>query len=234
MAIRELEPERVARVRAAMAVGEQDPAVSLCAACADVVDVAGAALALVKGGRVLGTVCVSDSVTSRVEDLQYTLGEGPAIDACETREPVLIADLAATDVARWPSFGDAALHAGMRSANGFPMVIHGICIGALDLYNDEAMTLTETQVADALVVADVACRTVLRWQYVAIPNALAWQLEQVPAYRAVVHQATGMISVQSETSVDDSLALLCAHSFAHDRSIDEVADDVVARRLRFD
>ena len=90
------------------------------------------------------------------------MGEGPALAASETREPVLVADLAATDGARWPSFGDGALQAGMRSANGFPMVIHGICIGALDLYHDEAMTLTETQVADALVVADVTCRTVLR------------------------------------------------------------------------
>lgn len=133
-----------------------------------------------------------------------------------------------------PSFGDGALQAGMRSANGFLMLIQGICIGALDLYHDVAMMMTENQVAEALAVAHIACRTVLQWQNVATPNVLAWQLEHVPAYRAVVHQATGMISVQSETSVDDSLALLRAHSFAHDRSIDEVADDVVARRLRFD
>ena len=88
MTNRETEPDRMARVSAALAVGEQDPVVSLCAACAEVVEVAGAALVLIKGARVLGTVCVSDPVTSQVEDLKYTHGEGPAIDACETREPI--------------------------------------------------------------------------------------------------------------------------------------------------
>ncbi len=228
-----MEPERVARVSAALSVGEQDPVVSLCAACAEVVGVAGAGLVLMRGGRVLGNVCVSDSVISRVEDLQYTLGEGPAIDACESREPVLVGDLAAMDVARWPSFRDGALNAGLHAAFGFPLLIQGLCIGALDLYHGEAVTLTEEQIADAVVVAHVACRTVLSWQNVATPNTLAWQLEQVPAHRAVVHQASGMISVQAGTSVDDSLVLLRAHSFAHDRSIDEVAGDVVSRQLRF-
>lgn len=229
----DMEPERVARVAAALSVGEQDPVVSLCAACAEVVGVAGAGLVLMQGSRMLGNVCVSDPVISRVEDLQYTLGEGPAIDVCETREPVLVADLVAVDVARWPSFRVGALNAGFRSVFGFPLLIQGICIGALDLYHDEAVTLTEEQIADAAVVAHVACRTVLSWQNVATPNALAWQLEQVPAHRAVVHQASGMISVQAGTSVDDSLVLLRAHSFARDRSIDDVAGDVIARRLRF-
>lgn len=229
----DMEPERVARVSATLSVGEQDPVVSLCAACAEVVGVAGAGLVLMQSGRMLGNVCVSDPVTSQVEDLQYTLGEGPAVDACETRAPVLVADLAAMDLARWPSFRDGALNAGFQSVFGFPLLIQSLCIGALDLYHDEAVTLTEEQIADALVVAHVASRTVLSWQNVATPNALAWQLEQVPAHRAVVHQASGMISVQAGTTVDDSLVLLRAHSFAHDRSIDEVAGDVIARRLRF-
>lgn len=119
MAIREREPDRVARVRAALTVGEQDPVVSLGAACAEVVEVAGAALTLMKGGRVLGAVCVSDPVTSRVEDLQYTLGEGPAIDACETRDPVLVADLAAKDVARCRASATARYKRGCGRQTGF-------------------------------------------------------------------------------------------------------------------
>jgi hypothetical protein len=43
-----------------------------------------------------------------------------------------------------------------------------------------------------------------------------------------------MISVQLNVDLAEALARLRAHAFAQDRSVAEVADDVVARRLRFD
>jgi hypothetical protein len=52
--------------------------------------------------------------------------------------------------------------------------------------------------------------------------------------RAVVHQAAGMISVQLSVSVPVALLRLRSHTFAANRSILDVAADVVARRLRFD
>ena len=67
-----------------------------------------------------------------------------------------------------------------------------------------------------------------------VPNALAWQLDQVPTHRAVVHQATGMVSVQRGVVVDDALALLRAYAFAEDRPVGDVAADVVGGVLRFD
>jgi len=54
------------------------------------------------------------------------------------------------------------------------------------------------------------------------------------AYRAQVHQATGMISVQLGVSPAEALAHLRAHAYADGRLLAEVAADVVARRLRFD
>jgi AmiR/NasT family two-component response regulator len=55
----------------------------------------------------------------------------------------------------------------------------------------------------------------------------------VPLERPEVYQATGMVIAQLELSPDDALATLRAHAFVHDRPIDEVARDVVARTLRF-
>ena len=54
-----------------------------------------------------------------------------------------------------------------------------------------------------------------------------------PLHRAHVHQATGMIVVQAEVPVATALAMLRAFAFANERPIDEVAGDVVARRLSF-
>ena len=108
-----------------------------------------------------------DSVAETVEEMQYTFGEGPCVDAFSSRQPVLIPDLAVVEVVRWPGFRDGALAAGIRAAFGFPILIGTVCIGALDLYHDRPGELSEEQLADAAVVADVAGRTVLDGQLVA-------------------------------------------------------------------
>jgi len=230
----DLDPERVARVTHALAGREPDPAQSLCAASAGVVGVAGAGLVLMSGGRALGNVCASDRRTEAVEDVQYSLGEGPCVDAVRSHAPVLVPDLASPDLERWAAFRVGALEAGVRAAFGFPLLVRTICIGALDLYHDRTGPLTAEQHADAEAVAHVATRTLLGWQAVARTDSVAWQLEQVPVHRAAVHQAAGMVSVQSAVSVDDALALLRAYAFAEGRSVGPVAADVVAGRLRLE
>ena len=228
------EAERRARVGRAFASSRDDPHGSLCSAAAGLVGVSGAGVVLMSGGRTLGNVCVSDAVAEAVEDVQFTLGEGPCVDACRAKAPVLVPDLAAENIVRWPGFRAAARAQGIRAAFGFPLLIEAVCIGALNLYNQRPGDLTREQIADAVVAAQVAGRIVLGWQSVAGPGSLAWQLEQVPVHRAVVHQAAGMVSVQAGVSVDDALVCIRAYAFAEDRRITTVAEDVVAGQLRFD
>jgi hypothetical protein len=114
------------------------------------------------------------------------------------------------------------------------LLIERICIGALNLYHDHPGALTDNQVADALVVATFASRSVLAWQADAPPGTLAWQLERAPQHKVEVHQASGRISVQVGVSLEDALVLLRAYAFSHDRPIIDVAADVAAGRLRLD
>jgi hypothetical protein len=230
----DLDPVRVARVTGALAAGEPDPARSLCVASAAVLGVAGAGVVLMSRGHALGSVCVSDARTEAVEDMQYALGEGPCVDAFRSLSPVLVPDLARVDDVRWTAFRVGALEAGMHAAFGFPLLVGSICIGALDLYHDKVGELTDEQIADAEVVAYIATRTVLGWQAVAEKNSLAWQLEDVPLHRAVVHQAAGMVSVQASVSVDDALTLIRAYAFSEGNALGMVATDVVEGRLRLD
>jgi GAF domain-containing protein/ANTAR domain-containing protein len=227
------DPERVAQVTRALAVGEADPTRSLCMACAEVIDVAGAGLVLMSRGEALGSVCVSDTRTEAVEDIQYALSEGPCVDAFHSRAPVSVPDLANLEPSRWGEFRAGALDAGVRAAFGFPLLVETICIGALDLYHDEPGVLSAEQFANAQVVAHVATRTVLGWQAVAKANTLAWQLEQVPLHRAAVHQATGMVSVQARVSVDDALALIRAYAFSEGQPVGTIASEIVSGGLRF-
>ncbi|HSO94733.1 MAG TPA: GAF and ANTAR domain-containing protein [Acidimicrobiia bacterium] len=227
-----MDAERVARVTVSLRGWERDPQRSLCAQSAAILDVAGVGVALLSGGQPMGSVCASDTVTGKVEEVQYTLGEGPAVDACHEREPVLAPDLAEV-TGRWPGFCNGALAAGIRAASGFPLLVGAICIGSLNLYQTAPGPLREEQHADALAVAHVVGRMVLGWQSLAPAGEVAWQLEQVPSHRASVHQATGMIAAQTRATIDDALSLLRAYAFAESRSISDVAGDVVGRRLRF-
>jgi hypothetical protein len=230
----DVDPERVVRMTVALAGAETDPQHALCVASAAAIGVAGAGVILMSGGRALGNVCVSNSMTAIVEELQYTLGEGPCVDAFHTKAPVLAPDLEHADGNRWPAFRVGAESAGVRAVFGFPLLIESVCFGALNLYHDQAGALSDEQFADALAVAHVASRTVLGWQSIAGPGSLAWQLEHVPVHRAVVHQASGMVSIQAVVSIPDAVVMLRAYAFAEDRPISEVATEIVTGELRLD
>ena len=105
---------------------------------------------------------------------------------------------------------------------------------ALNLCCDHAGPLSDDQHADALVMADIAAQVVLVLQADAPPEELAAALRAGADFHYVVHQAAGMVAAQLEVSVREALVRLRAYAFGHDRSLTDVARDVVDRKLRFD
>ena len=63
------------------------PTARLCAACVEVLDVSGAGITLM-GGDTDGPICVSDSSIAELEDLQFTIGQGPCRDAYRSGQSV--------------------------------------------------------------------------------------------------------------------------------------------------
>jgi hypothetical protein len=210
------------------------PTKRLCQVCADVTRMTGAAIMLMTADLPLGSVCATDAVSAAIEELQYAFGEGPCVDAFRGDWPVLEADLANPVVPRWPAFSGAAVEAGAVAVFGFPLRVGAARLGALNLYRDRAGPLADDQHADALVVADVAARAVLALQAEAPPGQLAAELEAGGDFHYRVHQASGMVAAQLDVNVVHALIRLRAYAFGNDRPLNEVADDVVARRLRFD
>jgi hypothetical protein len=205
----------------------------LCEVAADIVGVSGAGIMLMSGDVPHGSICSSDEVSAQIEELQYTFGEGPCIDAYQQDVPVAEADLSHPAVERWPAFTPGALAAGARALFGFPLHVGSIGLGALNLYSDRPGALRDEQHADALAMAGVAARSVLDMEAMAAPGALASDFELGAGLRLVVHQAAGMVSVQLGISIAEALVRLRAHAFASGRPVVAVAEDVVSRRLRF-
>lgn len=226
--------ERLLRILGQMKPGaaEGGGTARLCEVSAQVVEMTGAGIMLMSGGVPRGSVCSTDHVSALIEELQYTLGEGPCVDAYDQNHPVLEPDLSDPTVPRWAAFSPPALHAGAKAVFGFPLQVGHQRLGALNLYRDRAGPLTEDQHADALVMAGVAGKTVLAMQAEAAPGALSATLQAGADLRLVVHQATGMLSAQLEIGVDEALVRLRAFAFAQERLLVDVAKDVVARTLR--
>ncbi len=180
----------------------------------------GAGVMLMSGDIPQGSLCTTDDVSQLIEELQYTLGEGPCVDAYLQDRVVAEPDLAGPVARRWPAFTPPAVQAGVRAVFG------------LNLYRDVPGPLTGGQHADALVVADVAARWVLEAQAGAPPDTVAGELEAGADFHFAVHNAAGIVSVQEDISVTEALIRLRAHAFSNDRLLAAVAEDVIARRLR--
>lgn len=229
-------PLDAGRFAAAIAIrvdAGNDPATSLCGAGVDVLGLAGVGIMLLSGSG-LDCVAASDTVTGDIEALELMIGEGPCVDAFNTQHACFDENLADDRPVTWGAFREAALAAGVRAAFGFPVVVADVCIGVLNCHSNRPGQLTETQVADAMVVADISGRTIVSWQADAPPGRLAWQLERSANHRVVVHQAAGRVSVQANIAVSDAMALMGAHAFSNDSTLLHIANEVLAGRLRFD
>ncbi|MFZ0250196.1 MAG: GAF and ANTAR domain-containing protein [Acidimicrobiales bacterium] len=203
----------------------------LCKVAAEVIDVSGAGVMVLHDGVPQASLCSSGPTSALIEELQYTLGEGPCVDAYRTGSVILEPHLTAPAMLRWPAFTPEALAAGAMAVFGFPVRIGAVRIGALNVFQDRPGPLRDEQHADALVMADVIARTILAVQARAEPGETALELNA--DIHSVVHQAAGMVSVQLDMSVGDALVRLRAYAFGMDQSITEAARDVVSRKLDF-
>ena len=222
--------------------GDRDPAhdvheriASLCAQAIAPVGVHGAGVALVTRRGHRATIHATDDVAQRIEDAQFALGEGPCVDAAAARSPVLVDDL--TDrrhgvQERWPGFLAAAAEARVRAVFAFPLAIGAVAFGALDLHRLAPGPLRASQLQAALLTADAMALLLLDLTTADDPVS-ATGAGDGKRMHLDVHAAAGMVTVQLGTSIDNALAQLRAVAFAQDRTIDDVAADVLGGRLRF-
>jgi GAF domain-containing protein len=211
----------------------------LCDACVVLFDIDAAAISLVFDGSNSGTLGSSGAPARTYDELQFTLGEGPCLDSVASRTPVLVADLADPDEARWPIYGPALLSHQIRGVFAMPILVAGEHIGALDLFRAEPGRLEEEHFAGAIVAAELAgvpLLDVMNDDLLAAvndPESNAWT-ELHALSRAEVSQATGMLVAQLGVEPAEALVRLRAHAYATGRSSTDVARDILDRRLRLE
>ncbi|MFI1481779.1 ANTAR domain-containing protein [Streptomyces sp. NPDC020747] len=220
--------------------GRGDPA----RACALALGAEGVALSLLVGnGRMAEPLWCHPEVSARFEELQFTLGEGPGPDAVRTGSPVMEPDLDRVRPDRWPALLPPARDLGVHGVCCFPLGIGAIRVGVLTVLCDGDRTMTVQQGADATALAAALTGALLdgdrdgrgQWRENGNGGPVLGMFLDRPTglHRAAVHQATGMISVQLGVPMEEALLRLRARAYGSERPLGEIADDVVARRVRF-
>jgi hypothetical protein len=230
-------PDRWQRMTTALArrrQGDKAVLVELCNACAETFLVTGAGIVLMGTDDMQASVGASHPLVTRLEELEFTLGHGPCGDAYAQMVPVLEPDLIHDPPTHWTAFTEATLAEGIQGVFSFPLHIGAARLGAVALYRDHPGALSLDLYADAFMMADVLTRTILALHGGMPEELLMATVRDEGAYRAEVHQASGMISVQLQISVGDALARLRARAFSLNRPIGDLAAEVVGHRLRFD
>lgn len=205
-----------------------------CLAYVQAIGATGAGLSLGRGADSREPVFATDRRSEELEELQFSLGEGPAMDAAASNRPVLVGDLDTTEaVLRWPVFVPHALERGAYGIFAFPVSAGAARLGVLDVYPARARPLQDGQLADGLVYADAILMLALDQRGGIMPSLDRLDELGLVERRAAVHQAAGMVSVQLGVGVIDALARLRAYAYFQDRRLADVASAVVQRRLRF-
>lgn len=202
----------------------------VCSATVELMAVDGAGLTVMSNGH-SGALCTSGRIAEEGEALQLTLGEGPCQDAFAMGTMVEEPNLGSRQAIRWPGFSEGMMAAGVRSVVSFPIQIGDSRFGALTMYGNVSMSLTDEQVADGYVLAQVAAHLLLGAQARTPDDTLLAEMEQGFVRLAPVHQATGMVMAQLGVNVIEAFVRLRSRAFALGRSLAEVAADVVEGTL---
>jgi hypothetical protein len=169
-------------------------------------------VSLVFAGTNVGTLGASAAHAKTYDEMQFTYGEGPCLDAVSRRALIVAADLADPTETRWPAYGAAMLAQQIRSVHALPIAVAGHAqlaqIPMLDLLNSDLHSS-------------------------ATPGSDAWR-ELDTLTRAEVSQATGMLMAQLGLDAPAALVRIRAHAYATGRSATDVARDIVDHRLKLE
>lgn len=210
----------------------------LCSACVGLFGIDGAAVSMVYRGSSWGTFGSSSAASRRVDEHQFTFGEGPCLDAVAAREAVLVPDLGAPQERRWPLFTAAALDDGIQSVFALPIMITSVCVGALDLFRAGPGPLPDDELAGARMAADLAAGPL----FDLIADASGGDIEALSDQgeglaeidRVEVYQATGMLISQLDVDAAEALVRLRGHAIATGQTASQVAWAIVNRDLVLD
>ncbi len=146
----------------------------------------------------------------------------------------MVPDVASGGHDEWPMLGAALGELPVGAIFCVPIQMGAVTVGVATLYSDRPRQLDHHQQTTALAVASAIAAGAVQQAMASASDDTAVESAAAPALRREVHQATGIVLVQLDTTATIAYARLQAYAFANGRTVLTVARDVVAGLLTFE
>jgi hypothetical protein len=214
----------------------------ICESCVRSLPVTGAAVSIMTAEGHGGVVFATDDTARSLEDLQFTLGAGPGVDAFVTGAAQLMPDVGGEGgpAGGGPAFRVAAGGFGVRALLALPLRLGAASLGVLTLYRTEAGSLDGPDMAQAVRWANTAAPALLDLMVNLAAEGGFVEQDGSPVgpeteiFRTEIYQAAGMVMVQLGVSIEVAMVRLRARAFASGRATGDIARDVVRRKIFFE
>lgn len=176
-----------------------------------------------------------DAVARSLDEVQFTVGAGPTIDALTSAAPIVVPDVQGMgDGITNATFVGAAESADISAMVAFPMRLGAARVGVLTAYRRRAGWISAEQYADGLVLTSLATSLLLEEQARQSPGTVSEPFESGLQSNAHVHLAAGMLSERLNVSIADALVRLRSAAFARDIPLHTLAKQVINRETEIE
>ena len=189
----------------------------------------GAGLTLLEENRSDTIVSTADFV-ARIDDIQYSLGQGPCVSAVANRQIVLSGSLGGDR--RWPQFGSRVARLGVHSVVSLPLITDEGVVGAMNVYAHDKNAFTADAGRLGELFAVPAAIAVQNAQVLAQTKRLASQLQAALSSRGVIERALGIMMSRSGGTEAEALDRLRTLSQNQHEKLPVVAQSIVQEAVR--
>ena len=189
----------------------------------------GAGLTLLEGGRTDTIVATAEFATT-VDDIQYSLGEGPCISAAAENVTVVSGSFGADE--RWKPFGAQVARLGVHSVVSLPLPTAEGVVGAMNVYAHGEHRFDAPAIEIGEAFAATAAVAVQNAQVLAQALRVAVRLQDALAEQQVVERAVGVLLSRDGGTVEEALEGLRGTSEAEHRTLVVVAQALVDEAVR--
>lgn len=189
----------------------------------------GAGLTLLEQDRP-NIIVATEPFVSAIDDIQYSIGQGPCIQAAGDGHPVLSGSLGGDP--RWPKFGGRVARMGVHSVVSLPLVAPDGVVGAMNVYAHAKDTFDARSAELGMIFAMPAAVAVQNAHVLAQTRRLAEQLQHALQARGVVDRAVGILLSRSGGTEVEAMQRLRELSQVEHRKLAVVAQTIVDEAVR--
>jgi GAF domain-containing protein len=172
------------------------------------------------------TAAYTTAGTLEIDAVQYAVGDGPCLDAFRNGRENLVDFSGAEE--RWPAFIDGCHPSDVQSLLAVPLSAQGRRFGALNLYGYQRHAFDHIDLVIVRMAAQRAAEALSAAVEIAGARAVAAQMEEAMASRAVIEQAKGVL--MGRHGIDETVAfeLLRRQSQEQNTKLRVLAAQIVA------